>query len=290
MALLFRFFRRDFVGPMRELTHVMDQVRTREITRVPHLNLRFREMDDVNRTLASMVSEIEAQKVTIYEEIIERQKAQMQYLQLQLRPHFYLNGLKTINAMAINGETKGIQQVSGAISGHLRYLFQENQRVSLSDELAFVDNYIAMQAQAFGRSILARREVAPAAEDWLVPILCVQTFVENSVKYARTAIAGTRLEIDIRVDLLNTEQGRFLDIMISDNGQGYTDAMLERINRGHFGDDGQAVGIGNVICRCRLIYGGRAELNFYNEGGAVSELILPEFAGEEDGHERADRG
>lgn len=34
-------------------------------------------------------------------------------------------------------------------------------------------------------------------------------------------------------------------------------------------------GINNLKRRCALIYEGKAEYNFYNGSGAVSELILP---------------
>ena len=278
--MLYRFLRLEFFRPIRELTRVMAEIRDGENTRVPMLDVRFREIRQINETLSTMVSEIERQKLTIYEEIIERQKAELQFLQLQLKPHFFLNSLKTINAMAINGDNRGIQENVHAVSDHLRYLFQESHMVLLKDELSFVRNYMTIQGNIYGRQVRMEYDVAPETLDWQVPILCLQTFVENSVKYARTSIAGMPLCVSIRTDLLATEEGRYLDIIISDNCQGYSEEVLERINRGDFGDDGQAVGIGNIIRRCRLLYGKRAELRFYNEEGAVSELILPELATE----------
>ena len=278
--MLYRFLQLEFLKPIRELTCVMEEIRDGNDTHVPILDVRFREIRQINETLSTMVSEIERQKLTIYEEIIERQKAELQFLQLQLKPHFFLNSLKTINAMAINGDNQGIQENVLAVSDHLRYLFQESHMVLLKDELSFVRNYLAIQGNVYGRQVEMEYDVAPETLDWQVPILCLQTFVENSVKYARTSIAGMPLRVLIRTDPLTTEEGRYLDIIVSDNCQGYSDEVLERINRGDFGDDGQAVGIGNIIRRCRLLYGERAELRFYNDHGAISELILPELATE----------
>lgn len=274
---LYRFMRRDFLMPTRELTRVMEGIRTGEITEVPILKMRFREIAQVNQTLASMVSEIEKQKLTIYEEIIERQRAQLQFYQLQLRPHFYLNGLKTINAMAINGDTAQIQSLVLAFSDYLRYVLQDRTLVHLTEELNFVRNYLKLQETAYGRQIQMRFDIDNKLEDWLVPIQCVQMFVENSVKYARPAVAGMSLRLSVRADLLLTENGRYIDLIISDNCQGYSDEVLERINSGSLGDDGRTVGINNMIRRCRLLYADRAELRFYNENGAVSELIMPEI-------------
>ena len=88
-------------------------------------------------------------------------------------------------------------------------------------------------------------------------------------------MSGAPLAMTVRADILSTEEGRYLDLIISDNCQGYSEEALLSVNSGRFGDDGRAVGIGNILRRCRLLYGDRAELRFYNEGGAVSELVLP---------------
>ena len=61
----------------------------------------------------------------------------MQYLQLQLKPHFYLNGLKTVNALAMAHEDEKIQELVLNLSEHLRYLLRaEQETVPLSRELA----------------------------------------------------------------------------------------------------------------------------------------------------------
>ena len=91
---------------------------------------------------------------------------------------------------------------------------------------------------------------------------------------------------------LETEDGRFLDICVRDNGAGYSEALLQQINDRPQAENGSTdnigVGIRNLQRRCELHFGGRAEYNFYNEGGAVSELILP--WSEEDNDADPDRG
>lgn len=273
ILVMVRFFQQEYLRPMRELKRVMEQIRAGEITEVPAIDARFQEIRDINRTLGSMVAEIEAQKLQIYEEIIERQRAQTQFLQLQLRPHFFLNILKTINALAINREFEQIQDMIYSISTHLRYLFRENQVVSLREELDFVRNYLEMQRHINGREARLELYADERVLDWAVPLLCVQTFVENSVKYARPR--GDSMCITVRADELDTETGSYIDLIVSDNCQGYSGDILDRLNALSFGDDGRAVGIGNLLRRCRLLYGERAEFRFYNEDGAVSELILP---------------
>lgn len=54
------------------------------------------EFEIVNQRFNSMMSQIEALKIDIYEERLSKQKTELQHLQLQLNPHFFLNSLNII--------------------------------------------------------------------------------------------------------------------------------------------------------------------------------------------------
>lgn len=272
---LYRFIRRELVWPLRDLTETMNRIRQGEWNARTGASGHLKEIQEVGETLTAMVSEIEKQKMLSYEETIEKQKAQMQYLQLQLKPHFYLNGLKTLNALTLARDWEKSQELILHISEHLRYLLQtDRELVTLGAELNYVRNYVELQKSMTGRPVVCEIQEEEGAADFLVPTLCVQTFVENSVKYAKLGAPGLELFIQVCVQLLQTEDGVFVDIMVSDNGSGYPENILEEINA-----DAQkgirSVGINNLKRRCALIYEGKAEYNFYNGSGAVSELILP---------------
>ena len=272
---LFLFVRRQVVQPLRQLTDAMNRIRNGETREVPEIGGSFEEFAEVRRTLEKMVRELEEQKNRTYEEIIEKQKAQMQYLQLQLKPHFYLNGLKTVNALAMAHEDEKIQELVLNLSEHLRYLLRaEQETVPLSREIAFVENYIGLQKHVTGRPVTSEITVDPEVEDWQIPILSIQTFVENSIKYAKLGDAASPLEIQITASYLKTEDGDYLDLLVQDNGQGYSDEILDEIN-GDAAAGTVCVGINNIKRRCGFLYGDRAEYLFENNEGAVSELILP---------------
>ena len=275
VAALFLFVRRQVVQPLRQLTDAMNRIRNGETREVPEIGGSFEEFAEVRRTLEKMVRELEEQKNLTYEEIIEKQKAQMQYLQLQLKPHFYLNGLKTVNALAMAHEDEKIQELVLNLSAHLRYLLRaEQETVPLSRELAFVENYIGLQKHVTGRPVTSEITVDPEVEEWQIPILSIQTFVENSIKYAKLGDAGSPLEIQITASYLKTEDGDYLDLVVQDNGQGYSDEILDEIN-GDAAAETVCVGINNIKRRCGFLYGEKAEYLFENNDGAISELILP---------------
>lgn len=278
--LLYRYIRKELILPLRELSAVMNRIRDGEWDATMERGVRFAEIRKVNEALGVMVSEIKKQKMFSYEQTIEKQKAQMQYLQLQLKPHFYLNGLKTLNVLALNGDGEKMQDLIMRLSYHLRYLLQaEKEFVLLTAEIDYVKNYIKLQEDMIGRTFSIVWNEQENMADWEVPTLCIHTFIENSFKYAKLGSVQKELIIQIRINELETEEGKFLDIQIRDNGAGYPENILREINAEPV-EGSVSVGINNLKRRCRLLYGTWAEYDFYNEDGAVSELVLPWNGGE----------
>lgn len=275
VAVLYRYIKKQLVYPLRELTNIMNQIRVGELHDVPILEIRFKELKDVNETLGSMVKQLEEQKLLVYEEIIEKQKAQMQYLQLQIAPHFFLNALKTLNVLSENAESEKMQELILKLSLHMRYLMQgEREIVPLSEEIEFVKNFIQLQKEMSDRNISCEFDIDPSVENWKVPVLCIQTFVENSIKYVNTQSRFSPLLLKVQAVLLCAAQEHFIDLIISDNGQGYSPAVLQEINA-ECVKGNQNIGINNIKRRLRLLYGEKAEYSFTNQDGAISELIIP---------------
>ena len=125
--------------------------------------------------------------------------------------------------------------------------------------------------------ILILQEVERELLDCRVPILAIQTFVENAVKHANRP--GQILSVEVAVKELEREDGLYISIRISDNGKGYPEERLEELNAPvtEFRYHSRHVGIDNVKYRIYLMYGERAQLFFYNgpSKGAVAELLLP---------------
>lgn len=237
---------------------------------------RIEEFKQVDAAFTHMSNEIQQLKISAYEEEIRRQKAEMQHLQLQIRPHFYLNCLKSLYGMAQQQSFGRMQQMILAISNHLRYNFKDNlQLVSLAQEKEHVQNYIRIQHIAHHIPPVCEWQVDTALMDFSLPPLSIQTFVENSVKYATRP--EEQLRIHVKAVILETDEGNYVDITIQDNGDGFDDSILEELNEGDstiYTD--VHVGISNLRHRLSLLYGDKAWLVFFNtENGAAAEMILP---------------
>lgn len=274
-AGIYLFLKKNLVMPLKSLRTEMEKVRNESVKNVPIMNLDFAELREMNETLCEMVTKLEEQKTLVYDAYIEKQKARLQYLQLQIQPHFYLNGLKTLNALVMEQQMDEAQTLILSLSEHLRYLLQaEKEVISLQQEIAFSENYINVRQQMTGRCIQYQLDVEETAYGYNVPMLSVQTFVENSIKYGKTGSNSIALFISVSVSVLEIEDEIYLDIIIKDNGQGYSPEILEEINAEPEAGS-KSVGIQNLQRRSQILYKGKAEFMFYNRNGAVSECIFP---------------
>ena len=201
-------------------------------------------------------------------------------LQTMKDPHFYLNCMNTVSTLIEDGRTAEARDLIYALSSHFRYVFRDRKTlVPLAEEMKEVRDYCNIYTIKGGFPILLEGKVSAEAEKTGVPILAIETFVENSIKHVKKN--GFILRIIVQAECVQDEEGKNLTrIRISDNGAGYPENVLADLNREvtDFAYSSQHVGIDNVRYRLSLLYGDRAKIYFYNApfGGAVTEMTLPE--------------
>lgn len=269
--------RRNLGEPLADLSSAMERIKHGQLDVPIAQEYDTQELDQVKSTLNDMMTQIRTLKIEAYEHELDRQRIEMQCLHMQLRPHFFLNCLKNIYACAQRQRFQQIQEMTLAISDYIRYLFRDNLKmVTLREELQYVRNYIQIQQLSLSMPPRCEFSVDESLMDLMVPPLFIESFVENAVKHQWKP--DRQLIISVRAIVLEADDGRYLDITVRDNGDGFSQQVLEQINS--LPDDSFYrefhVGLTNLNHRLRLIYGGRAALAFYNdENGAVCEGICP---------------
>lgn len=268
---------RRLLGPVGALTQTIRTIREGDTgVRVP-LDSNIREINQIAQTVNTMLDTIRQQKIDTYEQRLAAQQAQMQYLHLQIRPHFFLNCLNLVYSLAGERKYRAIQEVALDLSTYLRSIFKDSGKlITLETELASVESYFRIQRAAVQPPPTLKLMLDADASQLLVPPLSLLTFVENSFKHSRRQ--DSSLELRIKCSVLPGEGG-YLYISISDNGGGFAPETLETLNTPS-GDDpiytDQHVGISNIRHRLRLLYGPTASLVFRNlPDGACVELFLP---------------
>ena len=281
---LSRWWVRRYLGrPLNDLSEAMGRIKRGELQTQITLDYPTRELAQVKDTFNDMMAQIRTLKIEAYEREIDRQRIELQYLHLQLRPHFFLNCLKSVYACTQLGRYQQAQEMILSISDYIRYLFRDNLKtVTLREELRFVQDYMRIQQMSRAMPPQCELCVDEALLELRIPPFSVESFVENAVKHQWKP--DRQLAVTVRAVLLEAEDDRYLDITVHDNGGGFPPDVLSQINTLP-GDIYQEhhVGLTNLRHRLSLIYGERAVLAFYNDAeGAVCEVICPTGENERD--------
>ncbi len=259
--------------PIESLSETMNQIADGEADIVMDEKPQITELAQFVKTFNHMIERIRKLKIEKYEVKLEAQKATMQYLQLQIKPHFYANVLNIIYSLAERRDFETIQKMSNAIVHYSRYMFRDaSELVELQREIEHVHYYMEIQKIRYMMQIVCDIEVPQEINTALIPPFVIQSFVENSVKYAFSTKRNCQITIHAETD----EAKDFLYLTIRDNGQGYSDELLqmsweEKNEEGH-------VGLTNVYRRLKLIYNENAEIHLENDNGAVTIIKIPYIA------------
>lgn len=269
--------RRLVIIPLDNVVQTINEIKNGNWDSRMEVHSVSQEIRLVNDTFNAMMSEIKSLKIVAYEEKIEKQKAQLQHMQFQIRPHFYLNALTNLYGMAQRQQIHKIQEMILALSNHFRYMFKDNvELVDLKDELTYVKNYMEIQSLCMAMPPECRIDVDERLMSLKIPPITLQTFVENAIKHGM--FNEVAMKIVISASLLRTEEGAFVDITVTDNGTGFEEPLLRSLNFNlDQANDGEHIGVRNVKQRLKLTYGDQAQTVFSNSlhGGGVSEIIIP---------------
>lgn len=266
----FRVIQNNLEKPTAEMVKTMNAIAEGDLERTVPENAKIRELRQLAKTFNHMLQKIETLKIEKYEGQLEVQKANMQYLQLQIKPHFYVNLLNIIYALAEQKDYGMIQKVSHTVVCYSRYMFRDAcELVELRREIEHVRYYMEIQQIRYSRSIQCEIQIPEEIQSAQVPPFVIQSFVENSVKYAQQAGRVCRISIRAETD----ERKENLKLCIQDNGSGYSQDYLSR----DWDSKGEAghIGLANVRQRLKLIFGDRAEITLTNDGGAVARITMP---------------
>jgi sensor histidine kinase YesM len=190
-------------------------------------------------------------------------QAELKALKAQINPHFLFNTLNTIAAL-IHADPAQAEATVERLGEMLRYVLASSERgqVSLEEELAFVDDYLAIERARFGERLRVTRQTDPRALSISVPSLILQPLVENAIRHGCGNDGDIALTICVR--FLSDE----VSISILDQGPG--------MPAGYRIGDGPGHGLRNVDERLRKTYGagyGVEVADNYPQGTVVTVRI-----------------
>jgi two-component system sensor histidine kinase AlgZ len=119
---------------------------------------------------------------------IHARESELRALKAQINPHFVFNSLNSISALTTINPSSA-REMCVLLSDFLRNTLSlgAKRTVALAEELALIDNYLAIEKIRFGQRLKYTQEAAAECAAMQVPPLLLQPLVENAVKHG---IAG----------------------------------------------------------------------------------------------------
>jgi two-component system, LytTR family, sensor kinase len=129
------------------------------------------------------------QSVTERERLVraesEAREARLSALRYQLNPHFLFNSLNAASTLVLQGKSSAATRMLAQIGELLRTTLDSDAspQISLSQELAFVEQYLAIEQTRLGDRLRVRTRIASETLDAIVPTMLLQPLVENAVRH-----------------------------------------------------------------------------------------------------------
>ena len=276
--IIILYIRQWMIKPITRLTERLSQLGDSIPPSEFFISEGILEIDKANDKLNKVIFDMQELKIREYHSQLELKKIELNYLKNQIRPHFYLNMLSMIHSMLQTKNYKEIEELTILTSNYLRHLFMANQDFSeLKDEVQHIKDYLEIQRIRYGNSIYFSLDYNSDLQNTLVPSLLLQTFIENTIKHGFSF--QDLFTILLSIKKVKTENSDYIQIFIEDNGPGFSEEILSKLNQKQslITEDGHHIGITNTIERLNLLYPNDYTITFENneEGGAKILLLIP---------------
>ncbi len=278
-ALVIRVYYQSVLRPMKQFVNSLKNTEEEQWIN-ENGNNNILELEMASKEFKGLLRKIKALKIDIYEKELARQKTELEAMQMQIKPHFYLNCLSLIHGMADVAKQEKIVYITEILSNYMRYVMRDAfEPRQLKEEIEFIQNYVEIQQIRYGKEAFSFEVIMDNnMEEYLVPTLIIHNFVENAITHAVSL--DNHVEITLYIVNENYEDGEYLYICVSDTGKGFPPDILEAIEQDKpiYYNDRKHIGIQNSLKRLKIMYGDKAKINFTNmdEGyGAVVEITIP---------------
>lgn len=123
----------------------------------------------------------EAERKALEQNLLAKE-AELKALRAQIDPHFMFNSLHSISALTAT-DPSAARRMCMLLADFLRETLRlgANHRISLTDEFALADRFLAIEQIRFGARLQFERHAAVDVGSCLVPPLILQPLVENAV-------------------------------------------------------------------------------------------------------------
>ncbi len=257
--------------PLARLTNSMKEVQDKNF-QLQLENDRGDEIGELTDSFNFMVNRINILVNQVYQERLAQKNAELEALQAQINPHFLYNTLDSINWMLIDRGERDISAIVVALGKLMQYSMDTNTSMAtLAEEYRNIKDYLMIQKNRLEDQLEFRLELEGSLESFRVPKLILQPLVENAI------IHGSKGKDRVRwVEVCTARAGSLVQVRVLDNGQGMTEAQLDRYRQMLKNDPaiGGNIGVRNVARRLQLHFNGQCSFEVESKEGEGTAVTM----------------
>jgi hypothetical protein len=176
----------------------------------------------------------------------EQLRTELSFLRSQVSPHFMFNTLNSMVALARKRSDK-LEPALIELSNLMHYMLYESdqEKVSLSKEINYLQSYIDLQTLRFGHQVQIIFSMQhPPEERYIEPMLLIP-LIENAFKHGIGLIDDPEINIQLKVD------GNRLSLEVRNKYNLYTQEVKDKV---------AGIGLTNLVRRLKLLYPDKHEI------------------------------
>ncbi len=284
VILFLRFWQKHFFSPIGGVIRKVEQFdgemnKVLEPTGEAYFDGLVTELNGMLRRIEEKEAELNRSRELLYQTELKKHRALIVSLKKQINAHFTVNSLNAVRALIKKKENDRAEEICVGLSGLLQYANAGDETITILEEFAMLERYLAIMQTRYPRRFSADLEFDDELAEMRIPRMLLQPVVENAILH------GFRKSDDGRLQILCEGCNGTIRLSVSDNGCGMDEKALAVLRQRlqNYSDDVVEEGLShvalpNIQMRIRTSFGLNygIKIESHPGKGTILTLILPE--------------
>lgn len=267
LILIGVFISVSITTPIQRLVQSMDIAKRGWLRRVS-----FKLPNDEIGHLKNSYNEMLVAINQLINELLEKeksmQKAELDVLHEQIKPHFLYNTLDTIAYLALQESSEKVYDALETLGNfYRRFLSSGSTEITIKEEINIIKDYLKLQKLRYDDILDDEYDIQEDLWDIKIPKLILQPLVENSL-YHGIRLKGERGLIKITI---YKKEGK-LYIIVYDDGVGIDEEVQKQMI--YDNNNSKSFGFKGTIERIQYYYGIEDVYEIQSEEGRYTQVII----------------
>ena len=229
-----QFWQKHFFGPIGGVIREIEQFdgemnEALAFTGEAYFDGLVTELNGMFKRIEEKEAELAKSRELLYQTELQKQRALIVSLKKQINAHFTVNSLNSVRALIKKKENERAEEICDGLSGLLQYANAGDETISLLDEFAALEQYLAIMRARYPGKFVTNLEFDDELADVQIPRMLLQPLVENAILHGfQNREGGT-------IHLLCALQPDGILLQVADNGCGMDEKTLHAL-RGRLQD------------------------------------------------------